>query len=265
MTTEQYMNMIRNNPYVIGRIENPTEEMQLLAVQLNGQALQYITNTSPAVQEAAIANTARAIQFIENPSEDIKLQAVRAGWNNLSYLDNPSQELIDAALDQSGWAIKYIKDADHDLQLRAVNKNYDAVKYIKDPAPDVQLAAVRGNYEALRYIENPTDEAKDLAIREDAQALRLIRNLGKEDFLHYLGLNVLVSKYIPKDISLSPDDWRDTLKDILAQEDVSEEYVRNFITCSAVDLSPVDKILLVDDYGSQKARRITVDEKLTLK
>ena len=61
MTTEQYMNMIRNNPYVIGRIENPTEEMQLLAVQLNGQALQYITNPSPAVQEAAIANTARAI------------------------------------------------------------------------------------------------------------------------------------------------------------------------------------------------------------
>ena len=145
--------MIRNNPYVIGRIENPTEEMQLLAVQLNGQALQYITNPSPAVQEAAIANTARAIQFIDNPSEDIKLQAVRAGWNNLSYLENPSQELIDAALDQSGWAIKYIKDAGHDLQLRAVNKNYDAVKYIKDPAEDVQLAAVRGNYEALRYIE----------------------------------------------------------------------------------------------------------------
>ena len=50
MTTEQYMNMIRNNPYVIGRIENPTEEMQLLAVQLNGQALQYITNPSPAFQ-----------------------------------------------------------------------------------------------------------------------------------------------------------------------------------------------------------------------
>lgn len=168
-----------------------------LAVQLNGQALQYITNPSPAVQEAAIANTARAIQFIENPSEDIKLQAVRAGWNNLSYLDNPSQELIDAALDQSGWAIKYIKDADHDLQLRAVNKNYDAVKYIKDPAPDVQLAAVRGNHEASA-VENPTDEAEDLAIREDAQALRLIRNLGKEDFLHYLGLNVLVSNTSPR-------------------------------------------------------------------
>ena len=80
-----------------------------------------------------------------------------------------------------------------------------------------------------------------------------------------MGLNVLVSKYRPADISLTPDDWRDTIKAILAKEDVSEEYVRNFITCSAVDLSPVDKILLVDDYGSQKARRIAVDEKLTLK
>mgnify|MGYP000535604960 CR=1 FL=1 len=198
MTTEQYMNMIRNNPYVIGRIEksNRRNAAPGRTTERSGSPI-YYQSVYRLVQEAAIANTARAIQFIENPSEDIKLQAVRAGWNNLSYLDNPSQELIDAALDQSGWAIKYIKDADHDLQLRAVNKNYDAVKYIKDPAPDVQLAAVRGNYEALRYIENPTDEAKDLAIREDAQALRLIRNLGKEDFLHYLGLNVLVSKYIP--------------------------------------------------------------------
>ena len=42
MTNEKYMNMIRNNPYVIDRIENPTEEMQLLAVQMNGLALQYI-------------------------------------------------------------------------------------------------------------------------------------------------------------------------------------------------------------------------------
>lgn len=74
MTTEQYMNMIRNNPYVIGRIENPTEEMQLLAVQLNGQALQYITNPSPAVQEAAIANTARAIQFIETRQKTLSFR-----------------------------------------------------------------------------------------------------------------------------------------------------------------------------------------------
>ena len=36
MTNEKYMNMIRNNPYVIDRIENPSEEMQLLAVQMNG-------------------------------------------------------------------------------------------------------------------------------------------------------------------------------------------------------------------------------------
>ncbi|WP_302485792.1 hypothetical protein [uncultured Megasphaera sp.] len=46
MTNEKYMNMIRNNPYVIDRIENPSEEMQLLAVQMNGLALQYIKKPS---------------------------------------------------------------------------------------------------------------------------------------------------------------------------------------------------------------------------
>lgn len=61
MTNEKYMNMIRNNPYVIDRIENPSEEMQLLAVQMNSLALQYIKHPSEAVQKAAVANTARAI------------------------------------------------------------------------------------------------------------------------------------------------------------------------------------------------------------
>ena len=32
MTNEKYMNMIRNNPYVIDRIENPTEEMQVCSL-----------------------------------------------------------------------------------------------------------------------------------------------------------------------------------------------------------------------------------------
>lgn len=86
MTNEKYMNMIRNNPYVIDRIENPSEEMQLLAVQMNGLALQYIKHPSEAVQKAAVANTARAIQFIDHPSEDMLLQAVQSGWNNLSYI-----------------------------------------------------------------------------------------------------------------------------------------------------------------------------------
>ena len=158
------------------------------------------------------------------------LQAVRAGWNNLSYIENPSPELIDAALDQSGWAIKYVKDPDEALQLRAVEKNYDAIKYIKHPTPTVQLAAIRGNYEALRYIEKPTEEAKELAISENEQAIRLIPNISKEEFLHYLSRNVLVSKYMPKGISLTPDDWRNTFKAVLSRDDVPEDYVRNFIT-----------------------------------
>lgn len=257
--------MIRNNPYVIERLENPTEEMQLVAVETNGLALQYIKNPSAAVQKAALQNTPRAIQYIENPSEDMLLQVVNAGWNNLDYIKNPSPELIEAALAQSGWAIRYIKNPDEKTQLKAVEKNYDAIKYIRDPAPSVQLAAVRGNYEALRYIKNPSTEAKDLAVRENEQAIRLIPGMKKEEFLRYLSRNVLVSKYMPQGISLTPDDWRDTFKAVLAQDDVDETYVRDFITCTAVGLSPADRVLLVDQYGSKKAKRITVDEKLTQK
>ena len=122
MDTAKYLNMIQNNPYVIERIENPTEEMKLLAVQTNGLALQYIPHPSQAVQEAAVANTPRAIQFLENPPETLLLQAVQHGWNNLAYIKHPSEVLIQAALQQSGWAIKYIGQPTETLQLQAVQK-----------------------------------------------------------------------------------------------------------------------------------------------
>ncbi len=260
MDTAKYLNMIQNNPYVIERIENPTEEMKLLAVQTNGLALQYIPHPS----EAAVANTPRAIQFLENPSETLLLQAVQHGWNNLAYIKHPSEALIQAALQQSGWAIKYIDHPSEALQLQAVQKNYDAVQYIKEPSLAVQKAAVKANYEALRYIPNPDYEAVCLAVKQTEKAVRLVATVTKEQFMHFIQLNILVLKYVPKGIAIPKDELVDILKNVLSQDDVDEAYVRNVINCPMDALSPLEKVRLVDAYGSKKAKRITVDEKLTI-
>ena len=217
------------------------------------------------MEEAAIANTARAIQFIDNPPEDLLLHAVQSGWNNLAYVENPSPALIQAALSQSGWAIRYIPNPSEELQLQAVRKNYDAVKYIKNPSAAVQEAAVAENYEALRYIDAPAPSAVFAAVQKAEQAVLLLSHPTKEQMLSFFALNPMVMKYVPKDCIISRDELKEVLRRVLSQDDVSEPYVRAFINCSALDMSPVDKVLFVDQWGSAKAKKITVDEKLTIK
>ncbi|MDU4936019.1 MAG: hypothetical protein E6X43_11975, partial [Peptostreptococcaceae bacterium] len=58
------------------------------------------------------------------------------------------------------------------------------------------------------------------------------------------------------------------LKEIISKEDVSEKYIRDFLNCSTIDresnIFKIDKIMFIYKYGSKKAKRISVDEKLKI-
>ena len=51
-----------------------------------------------------------------------------------------------------------------------------------------------------------------------------------------------------------------------AKDDVDEKYVRDFLKCNSIDKYSdkidIDKILFIYKYGSKKAKKIAVDEKL---
>jgi len=76
----------------------------------------------------------------------------------------------------------------------------------------------------------------------------------------------LVIKYVAREIS--KEDLEEVLKEVLAKEEVEEKYVRDFLNCSMIDRNSknfeIDKIMLIYKYGSKKARKIAVDEKLKM-
>ena len=59
------------------------------------------------------------------------------------------------------------------------------------------------------------------------------------------------------------------LKEALSLEDVEEKYVRDFLNCGAlgenIDMMPLDKLMFIHKYGSKKAKKIAVDEKLKIR
>ena len=69
---ETIIRILKNYGYVIDCIENPTEEMQLLAVKQRGYAIQFIKNPTEEVQLEAVKQEYKAIDYIANPTEKVK-------------------------------------------------------------------------------------------------------------------------------------------------------------------------------------------------
>jgi hypothetical protein len=122
-------------------IKNPSEAVQLAAVNQEGYVIQYIKNPSEAVQLAAVKQDGYAIQYINNPSEDVQLAAVKQNGYSIAYIKNPSEDVQLATVNQRGYAIRYIENPSEDVQLAAVNQDGNAIKYIKNPTISVQMMA----------------------------------------------------------------------------------------------------------------------------
>ena len=170
------------------------------------------------------------------------------------------------AIEQAGWAIQYVKEPSEALQLLAVRKNYDAIKYIKEPYESVQEEAVRKSYDALKYIASPSPIVERIAIKNNEAAIHFVKELDQNKILEFLKVNILVIKHVGS--KLTQDELEDVLKQVLADENVEEKYVRDFLNCNVIDRNsqtmPIDKILFIYRYGSQKAKKIAVDERLKM-
>ncbi|HBW34111.1 MAG TPA: hypothetical protein DEF89_01535, partial [Desulfosporosinus sp.] len=145
-------------------------------------------------------------------------------------------------------------------------ESYDWIKFIQEPCASVQEEAVKINYDALRYINSPTHQAELTAIKNNERAITFINDLDQHKILEFLQVNSLVINYVMNEIS--KDELEQVLKASLANEDVEEKYVRDFLNCSYIhqnsDLMPMDKIMFIYKYGSKKAKKIAVDEKLKM-
>ena len=184
----------------------------------------------------------------------------------LDYIKNPTDKVIKLAINQAGWAIQYVKNPSEELQLLAVRKNYDSLKYIENPSEKVQLEAIKISYESLRYLKSPSLNCQIMAIKNNESAIQFIKDLNETKISEFLKVNILVIKYITKEINKV--DIKEILKEVLSKEDVEEKYVRDFLHCSMIDrnseIVPIDKIMFIHKYGSKKSKKIAVDERLKM-
>jgi hypothetical protein len=171
----------------ISRNIEPSEKVQLVAVQKNAHLIKVIQNPSEQVQLAAVQREGYVIQFIQNPSEQVQLAAVQQEGDTIQYIENPSEQVQLAAVQENGNAIKYIENPSEQFQLAAVQQNGNAIRYIENPSEQVQLAAVQQNGAAIRHIENPSEQVQLAAVQQNGYAIAHIHSKGinpSEQLLH---------------------------------------------------------------------------------
>ena len=122
------------------------------------------------------------------------------------------------------------------------------------------------SYDALRYLKSPSLKAQLIAIKNNEAAIKFIKDLNKDKIKEFLKVNILVIKYVTKEID--KEDLEDVLKEVLNRENIEEKYVRDFLNCSIIDRNSefiqMDKIMFIYKYGSKKAKKIAVDERLKM-
>lgn len=131
-------------------INEPTYEMQMIAVKLDKTNIRYISEPSIELQKLAVP----FLNHMDNPSESIVIECVVEDPNQIQYVDNPSES----------------------LQMIAVNKDPFTVRHINDPVETVQVAAVEGNPDTIAFIRNPCDQACLIAIDNSPRLFSRLKN-----------------------------------------------------------------------------------------
>lgn len=118
---------IMNDPISIKYIENPSEELQLMAIELNYNVYKYINNPTKEVSALfAVSKNPYNIQYISNPSERVQLAAVK----------------------QKGDSIQFIKEPTNDVQLESLKSDISNCNYIENLTTNSLL------HIAIEIIEN---------------------------------------------------------------------------------------------------------------
>ncbi len=141
MDDPELIQHISEYPWDIKIIRNPSEKVQLAAIENLPVSVQHIKNPTEKVQLTAIENDPYSIRFIKNPTEKIQLAAIKKNPQKIAHIENPTEKVQLQSISKDPRIIRHIENPTEKVQLQSISKNPELIGYIKNPTPKViQLA-----------------------------------------------------------------------------------------------------------------------------
>jgi hypothetical protein len=175
---------VEDYPASIEYLENPSEKVQLATVKKNGANLVYITDPSDEVMRVAITHTPAVIEHFEHPAEHLQLIAINENPRNIQYIENSTEKVQLIAVNAKGHYIEFISNPTEKVQLAAIQDNPRNIHHITKPTENAQLAAVNRNGNTIDGIANPSPKVQIAAVKNDPLAIRRISDPTIEAQIH---------------------------------------------------------------------------------
>lgn len=129
---EELIDVVTKDPDNIYWVEDPSETLQLAAINADCWAIGRIKNPTLAAQLAAVNINAPTISRIKNPFYEVQVLAVTKHDDSIRYINNPTEEIMLLAVKQDGYNICNIKNPSERVQIEAIKDTTEAYFYIKD-------------------------------------------------------------------------------------------------------------------------------------
>lgn len=195
---------IRNDPTQISRIQNPSPEFLVKAVEINYQVIWHLKDPNPELVKLAISRNIVALRGLPKQDKSIELFAVRNDPRALKYIQDPDEEVQLEAISKNGLLVGLISEPSESIQKAAVANITKAITRIKRPCLDVQVLALGDDYSIINDI-----------INADVYAIKLAITMGKNQSFRRGKINL-------KKHNLTTEQWWD-----LVQEFPQEHKIMN--------------------------------------
>ena len=168
---EKLLAAVIKDAYSIQYIQDPSEELQMVAVNNYGDSIQYITNPSEEVQLAAVKQNGLVITYILDKgiklSNEVQMAAVKEDATAFVRMVLrgvvPSSEVVIEALKHNPKLIKYANTKSEEIQMELLKHNPKLLVNVNPQSENVQMALVRKaaelhDYEYVSYLRKPTND-----------------------------------------------------------------------------------------------------------
>ena len=156
------------------------------AVRTKGWAIQFVDNPSEDLQMIAVSRDYDAIKYIKDPSENVQLEAIKTYYAAIKFINKPTVKAKIEAVKINGEAINYINNYDFDEIKLFIEANINVVKYIYDSIEidlviEVLVNLVKKDNISRRYIR----DFLELEILE-MDKINFIREYGSKNAKKFL-------------------------------------------------------------------------------
>lgn len=148
------MKEVLSDPCRIALIDNPSERLQMAAVRQSSSALMFIDNPTTQVQSMAVLGNPIYIKFIKKPSEMVQNMIISLDARNISFIENPSPQLQLSAVKKNPETIKLIENPSVETIFYYINGDFSKLADIQNIPLSIQKRAISVNPLNAQYIHN---------------------------------------------------------------------------------------------------------------